>query len=58
MQTASKNKVKTSPHDLVSGVVRLVSLPEVCIRVNEMLEDVRVNAADIGKVISQDTLFQ
>ena len=55
MQTASKSKTKTTPHDLVSGVVRLVSLPEVCIRVNEMLEDVRVNASDIGKVISQDT---
>jgi len=48
-------KVKTSPYELVSGVVRLVSLPEVCIRVNEMLEDVRVSASDIGKVICQDT---
>ena len=58
MQTAKNSpsrKVKTTPYDLVSGVVRLVSLPEVCIRVNEMLEDVRVNANDIGKVISQDT---
>jgi len=58
MQTANKpqpRKVKATPYDLVSGVVRLVSLPEVCIRVNEMLEDVRVNANDIGKVISQDT---
>ena len=53
MQTAKNNpgrKVKTTPYDLVSGVVRLVSLPEVCIRVNEMLEDVRVNANDIGNV--------
>ena len=58
MQSArakSKKKVKTTPYDLVSGVVRLVSLPEVCIRVNEMLEDSRVNANDIGKVICQDT---
>ncbi len=54
MQTA-KRKIKTTPYDLVSGVVRLVSLPEVCIRVNEMLEDPRVNANDIGKVIAQDT---
>lgn len=54
MQPAKK-RVKTTPYDLVSGVVRLVSLPEVCIRVNEMLEDPRINAADIGKVISQDT---
>ena len=41
--------------ELVSGVVRLVSLPEVCIRVNEMLDDPVVNAIDIGKVIGQDT---
>jgi HD-like signal output (HDOD) protein len=57
MQTAKKElprKVLTTPYDLVSGVVRLVSLPEVCIRVNEMLDDVKVNAHDIGKVISQD----
>lgn len=46
---------KVTPQDLVSGVVRLVSLPEVCIRVNEMLEDPKINANDIGKVISQDT---
>jgi len=54
MQLANK-RVKTTPYELVSGVVRLVSLPEVCIRVNEMLEDPRVNASDIGKVIAQDT---
>lgn len=54
-RTKSNKKVKTTPYDLVSGVVRLVSLPEVCIRVNEMLEDPRVNANDIGKVICQDT---
>ena len=54
MQPAKKKK-KLTPHELVSGVVRLVSLPEVCIRVNEMLEDPQVNAAEIGKVISQDT---
>ena len=44
-----------TPQELVSGVVRLVSLPEVCIRVNEMLDDPVVNANDIGKVIAQDT---
>jgi len=41
--------------DLVSGVVRLVSLPEVCIRVNEMMDEASTSAHDIGKVISQDT---
>lgn len=43
------------PQDLVSGSVRLVSLPEVCIRVNEMLDDPKSTTADIGKVIAQDT---
>jgi len=55
MTQPAKKKLKTTPYDLVSGVVRLVSLPEVCIRVNEMLEDPRINATDIGKVIGQDT---
>jgi len=43
-----------TPQELVGGVVRLVSLPEVCIRVNEMLDDPSYNATDIGRVISQD----
>lgn len=51
----SATKSKITPSELVTGVVRLVSLPEVCIRVNEMLEDPKINANDIGKVISQDT---
>lgn len=44
-----------TPKELVTGSIRLVSLPEVCIRVNEMLDDVAVTAADLGQVISQDT---
>ena len=43
-----------TPQELVTGVVRLVSLPEVCIRVNEMMDDPMVNATDIGKIIAQD----
>jgi len=54
MSQALKKTVKLTPYDLVSGVVRLVSLPEVCIRVNEMLEDPRISAPEIGKIISQD----
>ena len=53
-QTAATETIKT-PKELVSGAVRLVSLPEVCIRVNQMLEDPNVSAADLGRVISQDT---
>lgn len=43
------------PKELVTGVVRLVSLPEVCLRVTEMLEDPNTTAADLGRVISRDT---
>jgi putative nucleotidyltransferase with HDIG domain len=50
-----KGKRNTTPQELVSGVIRLVSLPEVCIRVNEMLEDPNITASDLGKVIAQDT---
>lgn len=41
--------------ELVKGVGKLASLPEVCIRVNEMVDDPRSSAAAIGKVISRDT---
>ncbi len=40
---------------LVTGSIRLVSLPEVCLRVNEMLDDPDTSASDFGLVISQDT---
>lgn len=43
------------PKELVTGVVRLVSLPEVCLRVTEMLEDPATTATDLGRVISRDT---
>ncbi len=43
------------PHELVKGVTKLASLPEVCVRVNEMVDDPRCSAASIGKVITQDT---
>jgi len=44
------------PHatSLVTGVASLVSLPEVCIQVNSMVDDERSSAADIARVISQD----
>ncbi|MDX1253210.1 MAG: HDOD domain-containing protein [Gammaproteobacteria bacterium] len=44
-----------TPSDLVKGISGLASLPEVCLRVNEMAENPRYSATDIGKVISQDT---
>ena len=42
------------PKELVKGVTKLASLPEVCVRVNEMVDDPRCSAAAIGEVISQD----
>lgn len=44
-----------TPATLVQGVAGLVSLPEVCIRVGEMVDDPCVSAAHIGKIISQDS---
>lgn len=40
--------------DLVSAVSDIVSLPETVLRVNEMVDDPRSSAADIGEVIRQD----
>ena len=54
-QNQKKETNTLSPKELVSGSIRLVSLPEVCIRVNEMLDDPAVTAADLGQVIAQDT---
>lgn len=47
--------IAIDPKQLVEGVAKLASLPEVCVRVNEMVDDPRCSAADIGKVISRDT---
>ncbi len=43
-----------SARALVSGTVRLVSLPEIYIRINEILDDPSSSAADIGEVIGRD----
>src|SRR3569623_1140400 len=43
-----------SPRELVTGTIELASLPEVFLRVNEMIDSTRYTAADIGHVISRD----
>lgn len=43
-----------TPEEVVEGVVNLVSLPEVCIKVNEMVDDPNCSAMDIGNVIVGD----
>lgn len=48
------NKHPITAEILVQGVVGLVSLPEICIRISQMVDNPRSNSAAIGKVISQD----
>lgn len=39
---------------VLDGIENLVSLPAACIRINEMVEDPRCSAEDMGRVINQD----
>lgn len=41
-------------NELVSDVSKLISLPEVCLKVTALVEDPNSSIDDIGKVISQD----
>lgn len=45
--------VKTA-EELVNGVVNLISLPEIYIRVSQVLEDPNHNAKQLGDIISHD----
>ncbi len=42
------------PQDLVKGSIKLVSLPEIFIKINEMVDDPASSASDVGRVITQD----
>ncbi len=42
------------PEDLIKGSIRLISLPEIFIKINEMVEDPATSAADVGNYICQD----
>ncbi len=42
------------PEEIVRDVATLVSLPEVVIRINELVDDPKSSAEDIGRVVSQD----
>ena len=42
------------PEELVKGIGKLASLPEVCIRLNEMVEDPRYSSMQVGDVIGRD----
>jgi len=43
-----------SPAQLAEGVSKLISLPDICFRVNEMVDDPRYSAVDIGNVVAND----
>lgn len=47
-------RIYKSPEELVKGVDKLVSLPEVCFLVNDLVNDPKTEIAQIGSVISQD----
>mgnify|MGYP002713013815 CR=1 FL=1 len=42
------------PEDLVKGVIKLISLPEIFIRLNQVMEDPNHDAKQLGDVISHD----
>lgn len=46
--------MSTTPTELVKNVGDLVSLPDVCIRVNQMVDNPDATAPAFGEVISQD----
>lgn len=50
----NEKNAEVNPQQLVKGIVKLVSLPHVCIRVNLMVDDPKYSATEIGEVISQD----
>lgn len=43
-----------NPEDLVNDVIELISLPEIYIRVNEVMEDPQHDARQLGDVIGHD----
>ncbi len=49
-----ENHLSITPEMLVEGTLGLVSLPEISIKINEMLDDPKCSAAHIGKVIGKD----
>lgn len=44
----------SSAQELVKNVSNLISLPEVAIRINQMVDDPKASAEDISKLIAQD----
>jgi len=52
--TLGRIKAPKTPEEIVKGVDKLVSLPEVCFLVNDLVNDPNSDIVQIGNVISQD----
>ncbi|MDH5425869.1 MAG: HDOD domain-containing protein [Gammaproteobacteria bacterium] len=48
------NTSQMQPRELVAGIINLISLPEICIRVNSELENPAHTNKDLGDIISHD----
>lgn len=44
-----------SPKKLVDGIDQLVSLPDVCVKVNRLVDSPDYSATAVGKIVAQDT---
>ena len=51
---SAKNKDQQQPKELVAGIINLISLPEICIRVNTELENPAHTTKQLGEIISHD----
>ena len=49
-----KQILSITAEKLVAGTVGLVSLPEISIKINEMVDDPNCSAVQVGKVIEKD----
>ncbi len=57
MTTHSDSAMSHSAAELVKGVGNLVTLPDVFIRINALVENPNSSAAEIAKVVQQDPAF-
>jgi HD-like signal output (HDOD) protein len=52
-----RGPMQMRPEDLVKGAVRLISLPEVFVKVTRMVDDPRTSGAMIARVIGEDPVL-
>ena len=53
-EQAGTKTEQMQPKEMVAGIINLISLPEICIRVNTALEDPSHTSKQIGEIISYD----